>query len=195
MKAVAFNGSPRKRGNTYDMIMKVFEKLEKDSISCEVVQVGNENIHGCRACGACSKNKNNQCVFQDDLVNDALWKMMDADVVILGSPTYFAALTPEIKALIDRCGYVARANGGLLKRKIGASVVPVRRAGALNVFQALNNFFFINEMIVPGSSYWNLSVAQKPGDFTEDAEGVETMETLGENISWLLQKIKSRQKI
>jgi len=87
MKAVAFNGSPRKRGNTYDMIMKVFEKLEKDSISCEVVQVGNENIHGCRACGACSKNKNNQCVFQDDLVNDALWKMMDADVVILGSPT------------------------------------------------------------------------------------------------------------
>jgi len=73
--------------------------------------------------------------------------------------------------------------------------VPVRRAGALNVFQALNNFFFINEMIVPGSSYWNLSVAQKPGDFTEDAEGVETMETLGENISWLLQKIKSRQKI
>jgi multimeric flavodoxin WrbA len=172
-------------------IMKVFDKLENNSITCELVQVGGENIHGCRACGACGKNKNNQCIFRDDLVNDALSKMMDADVVILGSPTYFAALTPEMKALIDRCGYVARANGRLLKRKIGASVVPVRRAGALNVFQALNNFFFINEMIVPGSSYWNLSIARKPGDFTEDAEGVETMETLGENISWLLKKIKN----
>ena len=117
--------------------------------------------------------------------------MMKSDIVILGSPTYFAALTPEMKALIDRCGYVCRGNGGLLKRKIGAAVVPVRRAGALNVFQAINNFFFISEMIVPGSSYWNLSIAGKPGDFTEDAEGVETMETLGENISWLLQKIRT----
>ncbi|MBL7006164.1 MAG: flavodoxin family protein [Spirochaetia bacterium] len=191
MKAVAFNGSPRKLGNTYDMIMKVFEKLENNSISCEMVQVGGEYIHGCRACGACSKNKDTQCIFRDDLVNDAIVKMMASDVVILGSPTYFAALTPEMKALIDRCGYVSRGNGGLFKRKIGAAAVPVRRAGALNVFQAINNFFFISEMIVPGSSYWNLSIARKPGDFAEDAEGVETMETLGENISWLLKKIQS----
>ena len=122
-------------------------------------------------------------------MNEYIQKMIDANGIIIGSPTYFASLTSETKALIDRAGYVTRGNGNLLKRKIGAAVVSVRRAGALNVFQAINNFFLINEMIVPGSNYWNLAIGGAPGEVTSDQEGLDTMDRLAENIVWLLKKI------
>ena len=135
--------------------------------------------------------KNGRCVIEDDIINSCIEKMVEADGMILGSPTYFSNLTPELKALIDRAGYVARANGEMFRRKVGASVVAVRRAGAMHVFNSINHFFFISNMIVPGSSYWNMSLSRDLGDFEKDEEGIETMKNLGRNMAWLLKKINS----
>lgn len=172
------------------MIRAVFRELEKEGIATEFVQVGGTDIRGCRACGKCRENKDNRCVLKDDGVNDHVKKMLEADGMIIGSPTYFSDLTSEAKALIDRCGYVARSNGNQLKRKVGAAVVAVRRAGSIHVFDSINHFYTINEMIIPGSSYWNMSLALMPGDFEKDAEGVETMKNLGANMAWLLKKLE-----
>ena len=190
MKAVAFNGSPKKDGNTAHMIKLVLSDLEKNGIGTEFVQVGGELLHGCKGCGMCRQNKDMKCVAAGDKMNEFIKKMAEADIILIGSPTYFADLTPETKALIDRCGYVSRSNGNFLKRKIGAAVVVARRAGAVHVFDSINHFFSISEMIVPGSSYWNLSLSLMPGDFENDAEGVATMRTLADNISWLMEKLK-----
>lgn len=189
MKVVAFNGSPRKGGNTEMMIRKVFEVLEREGIECELVQVGGNLIRGCSACGKCKELQNGRCIFNDDPVNGWIEKMVKADGIIIGSPTYFAAINSETKALIDRAGYVTRSNGVMLRRKVGAAVVAERRAGALNVFQAINNLFLVSEMIVPGSIYWNLSLSRDIGEFEKDEEGNRTMTALGENMAWLLKKI------
>jgi multimeric flavodoxin WrbA len=116
--------------------------------------------------------------------------MAEADGIILASPTYFADVSTEMKALIDRAGFVTKANGGMLKRKVGAAVVAVRRAGAIHAFDTINHFFFISEMIVPGSSYWNIGVGREKGEVESDAEGVKTMQVLGENMAWLLKKLR-----
>jgi len=189
MKVVAFNGSPRPNGNTALMIREVFKVLEGEGIECELVQIGGKYIRGCQACGKCREFQNTKCIFDDDLINECIQKMLKADGIIIGSPTYFASLTSETKAFIDRVGYVTRGNGILLKHKVGAAVTAVRRAGALNVFQAINNFYLISEMIVPGSSYWNLGIGREEGDVSSDEEGMKTMETLGKNMAWLLKKL------
>ena len=116
--------------------------------------------------------------------------MLAADCIILGSPVYFSMMTPELKAFIDRAGYVARANSDMFKRKVGAAVVAVRRAGAIPTFDAINHFFLISQMIVPGSSYWNIGVGQKKGDVKNDEEGMKTMIDLGNNIVWLLKRLR-----
>jgi multimeric flavodoxin WrbA len=189
MKVVAFNCSPRKDGNTAHMIKTVLSKLEAEGIETEFVQVGGTDIRGCRACMACSKNKDMKCILPDDGLNSYVEKMAEADGIIIGSPTYFADLTAEAKALIDRGGYVLRSNGNPLRRKVGVAVVAVRRAGGIHVFDSINHFFSINEMVVPSSSYWNVSLARVPGDYENDAEGVKTMETLGDNMAWLMKKL------
>jgi multimeric flavodoxin WrbA len=191
MKVVAFNGSPRKNGNTSLMIGEVFKVLEKEGIECELVQIGGKLIRGCQACGKCREFQNTKCIFDDDIVNECIAKMIGADGIIIGSPTYFAALNAETKALIDRAGYVTRGNGVLLKKKVGAAVTAVRRAGGINVFQAINNFFLVSEMMVPGSSYWNLGVGREIGEVLDDEEGMKTMETLGTNMAWLMKKLNS----
>jgi multimeric flavodoxin WrbA len=189
MKVVAFNCSPRENGNTSHMIKDVLKTLESNGIETEYVQVGGNLIRGCKACGACGKTKNGKCAFDDDIVNSCIEKMLDADGIIIGSPTYFADLTPEAKALIDRAGYVTRAKGMALKRKVGAGVVAVRRAGAIHVLDSIGHFFTINEMLVVGSSYWNMSLARLEGDYEKDDEGIRTMRDLGENMAWILKKI------
>ncbi len=191
MKVVGINGSPRKDGNTAAMIHAVFGELETEGIGTELIQVGGELLHGCTGCRACFSMKNGRCVIEDDIINSCIEKMVEADGMILGSPTYFSNLTPELKALIDRAGYVAKANGEMFRRKVGASVVAVRRAGAMHVFNSINHFFFISNMIVPGSSYWNMSLSRDLGDFEKDEEGLETMKNLGRNMAWLLKKINS----
>jgi multimeric flavodoxin WrbA len=192
MKVIAFNGSARKDGNTALLIKKVFEGLESKNIETELIQMAGKPVHGCMACGKCRELKNGRCINDKDDINKYISKMAEADGIILGSPVYFANLTTEIKALIDRAGYVSMANGGLFRRKIGASVVAVRRAGAIHVFNSLNHFFFINQMIVPGSSYWNIGIGREPGTVAKDEEGLQTMLTLGENMAWLLSKVNSK---
>lgn len=191
MKVIGINGSPRKDGNTAAMINAVFRELETEGIGTELIQVGGELLHGCTGCRSCFSMKNGRCVIEDDIINSCIEKMVEADGIILGSPTYFSNLTPELKALIDRAGYVARANGEMFRRKVGASVVAVRRTGAMHVFNSINHFFFISNMIVPGSSYWNMSLSRDLGDFAKDEEGLETMKNLGRNMAWLLKKINS----
>ncbi|MBQ7406063.1 MAG: flavodoxin family protein [Candidatus Methanomethylophilaceae archaeon] len=189
MKVVAFNCSPRANGNTAHMIATVLKVLEDHGIKTEMVQVGGNDLHGCRACQGCSRNKDMRCVLSDDMLNDCIEKMVSADGIIIGSPTYFSDLTTEAKALIDRAGYVTRANGMVLKHKVGAAVSAVRRAGGICTFDSINHFFSINDMITVGSSYWNVSLSRVPGDYEEDAEGVKTMEDLGESMAWILEKI------
>jgi multimeric flavodoxin WrbA len=189
MKVVAFNGSARKQGNTTKLIEYVFEELEKEGITTELVELAGKHPHGCIACYQCFKNKDRRCVVETDCINECIEKMDEADGIILASPTYFADLSSELKALIDRTGMVAKANGDMYKRKIGAALVARRRGGAVHVFDSINHFFTIGQMIIVGSSYWNIGVGREKGEVTGDDEGVQTMRTLGQNMAWLLKKI------
>ncbi|MBI5639429.1 MAG: flavodoxin family protein [Nitrospirae bacterium] len=188
MKVVAFNGSPRKEGNTWHAIRTVFAEIEKDGISTELIQLGGADIRGCRACYKCFETKDRRCIQQDEL-NSFVEKMIDADGIIIGSPTYFSNVSTEVKALMDRAGLVSRANGNLFKRKVGAAVVAARRAGAVNVYMNINLFFGIGHMIIPGSSYWNIAFGRNPGEILKDEEGMATFRDLGQNIAWLLKKL------
>ena len=191
MKVVGFNGSPRKDGNTNILINAVFAELQKEGIETEIIQVGGSNIRGCIACMKCFENKNKECSVNKDIVNTCLTKMYEADGIILGSPTYFGNVSSEIKALIDRAGMVSRANAYMLRYKVGAAVVAMRRGGATEAFNAMNNFFFLNQVIIPGSVYWNFALGREKGEVEKDNEGMLTMKTLGENMAWLLKKIKN----
>jgi multimeric flavodoxin WrbA len=191
MKVVAFNGSARKDGNTAILIKAVFSELDKEGIETELVQLAGKRIQGCIACFKCFKNKDRRCAVKKDVLNECLEKMLDADGIILGSPTYFADVTAGIKALIERAGLVCRANDDLLRRKVGAAVVAVRRGGAIHVFHSLNSFFFISQMIVPGSIYWNMGLGLDKGAVENDEEGLRTMQILGQNMAWLLKKLQA----
>ena len=190
MKVVAFNGSPRKGGNTSKLINYAFEELGKEGIETELVELAGKKLHGCIACYKCFASKDRRCAVTDDGINECIEKMDSADGIIIGSPTYFAGITPEAKALIDRCGMVSRANGDMFKRKAGAAVVAVRRGGAIPVFDTINHFFTIGQMIVVGSSYWNIGIGRNVGDVDGDEEGVKTMRDLGANMAWLLKRIR-----
>lgn len=189
MKVVAFNGSARKGGNTARLIGVVLEELESRGIVTELVELSGKNIAGCIACYKCFKDKNGRCAVDDGIVNECIDKMLEADGIILGSPTYFANISANMKALIERCGMVSRANGDMFRRKVGAGVVAVRRAGAYHVFNSLNSFFLIGQMIVVGSSYWNIGIGRDPGEVMKDEEGIKTMKDLGQNMAWTLEKL------
>jgi multimeric flavodoxin WrbA len=190
MKVVAFNGSARKDGNTAILINHVFEELKKEGIGTELVQLAGKKISGCNGCRKCFETRDKQCAIENDIINECIGKMVEADGIILGSPIYFADITPEIKALVDRAGYVTKANDDMLRRKVGAAVIAVRRAGAIHGFDTLNHFFFISQMIVPGSMYWNIGIGREKGDVENDQEGVETMRVLGQNMGWLIKKLQ-----
>lgn len=189
MKIVAFNGSSRKNGNTAHLLNFALEEAAAAGIETELIELAGQPLKGCIGCFKCSKQKNGRCAMEDDAVNDYIAKMVAADGILLGSPTYFADVSASMKALIERCGMVTRANGDLLKRKAGASVVAVRRAGASHVFSSLNFFFLISQMIVVGSSYWNIGIGRQPGEVANDEEGVRTMRDLGRNMAWLMKKL------
>jgi multimeric flavodoxin WrbA len=189
MKVVAINGSAQKDGNTSVLINYVLRELEKEGIETEMIQLSGKKIRGCMVCLKCFQNQNQRCSVTNDVLNECLEKMLAADGIILGSPVYFSNVSTEMKALIDRAGFVAKANGDMFRRKIGAAVVAVRRAGSLPTFDALNHFFFISQMIVPGSSYWNMGIGLQKGDVEKDEEGIAIMKTLGQNMAWLLKKV------
>jgi multimeric flavodoxin WrbA len=189
LKVVALNGSARKGGNTAILLKTVLTELEKDGIETELVEMSGAKIHGCLSCRECSKKKDGRCAQTNDMGNVYIDKMARANGILLGSPTYVADVSPEMKALIDRACLVSKANGGMFRHKVGAGVVAVRRAGAMHAFDALNHFFLISEMIVPGSSYWNIGIGLEPGDVEKDKEAMQTMRTLGQNMAWLLKKV------
>ena len=186
MKVVAFSGSARKGGNTALLLRRVLDVLEAEGIETELVELAGAKVQGCTVCLKCREITDARCHGRNDAINECIAKMDSADGILIGSPVYFADVSPETKALLDRTGYVARANPELLARKVGAGVVAVRRAGAMHALDSINHLFLISQMIVPGSSYWNLGIGGPLGAVEEDAEGMRTMETLGRNMAWLL---------
>ena len=189
MKVVAFNGSPRKGGNTNALLTRVCARLEQHGIETEIIKIGGELLSGCTACGACFKTKNMSCIIYNDPVNEWITKMVEADGILLGSPTYFADMTPEMKVLIDRAGYVTLANGSALAGKVGASVACARRAGTMHTINSMNHFFTISQKIVPGHHYWNMGYGAARGESEQDVEGMQTMDNLAENMAWIMKCI------
>lgn len=191
MKVVGFNGSARSDGNTAILLRTVFAELDREGIQTELIQLANEHLQGCGACYRCFKQKDERCSVDTDPINEYIAKMAAADGILLGSPVYFADVTANMKALIERTGMVARANGDLYQRKVGAGVVAVRRAGAIHAFNSLNHFFTIGQMIIVGSSYWNVGIGREPGAVSSDEEGIRTMQRLGQNLAWVLTRLKT----
>jgi multimeric flavodoxin WrbA len=189
MNVIAINGSARLDGNTAILLKTVLGELEHEGIHTELIQLANEHLQGCGACYRCFKQKDERCSIDTDPVNEYVAKMAAADGILLGSPVYFADVTSNMKAFIERTGMVARANGDLYRRKAAAAVVAVRRVGAIHAFNSLNHFFTIGQMIVVGSSYWNVGIGREPGAVSADDEGMKTMRQLGQNMAWVLRKL------
>ncbi|MCF8336021.1 MAG: flavodoxin family protein [Bacteroidales bacterium] len=189
MHVLLFNGSPRKNGNTARLLTRMADVFSEYNMNNEFIQLGGTAIQGCRACLECRENKDERCVIDDDSVNEYIQKMKKSDAIVVGSPVYFSQMTSETKAFIDRCGYVIKGNGNLLSRKIGAAVTVARRAGMMPAFHSITDFFFINDMIVPGSHYWNVAVGKDPGEVQNDEEGYRIVTRLAENMIWLHKKI------
>jgi multimeric flavodoxin WrbA len=188
MRVIAFNGSARKDGNTARLITEALGPLEGAGVQTEMIQLAGKPLSGCRACYRCKANQDQRCSVTEDLLNEHLQRMIEADGVLLASPTYFSDVSSEMKALMDRAGMVARVNGDLLKRKLGAGIAVARRGGAMHTFDTLNHFFLIGQMIVVGSSYWNLGFGGAKGEVEKDEEALSVMRTLGENMAWLLPR-------
>ena len=189
MKVVAFNGSPKKEGNTYQAIKIAAEQLERENIEVEIIHVGNKKILGCTGCNSCFKTRDEKCII-DDEVNIWIQKMKQADGIIFGSPVHFSALSATMKAFLDRAIYVGSANNSLYRHKVGASVIAVRRSGGIPAFEQLNNYICYSQMLMPTSNYWNVIYGQKPGDALEDAEGNQIMRVLGKNMAWLMKLVE-----
>lgn len=190
MKVIAFCGSGRKKGNTALLLNGVLEPLAGAGAETELVELAGNEIRGCMGCYVCFLEKNGTCVLKKDIVNDCIGKMAAADAIIFGSPAYFSDVSSEMKALIDRSGMVGRANGDMYRRKLGAAVVAVGRAGGIHAFDTMNHFFLTSQMIVVGSNYWNIGIGPEKGDVVEDDEGMKTIRLLADNLVWLLHKLK-----
>ncbi len=191
MFAIAINGSPRKGGNTEILLKEVLGQLSEAGWETELVKVGGTSIRGCIACNMCMKNKNRLCAQSKDKFNEIFAKMAKADAIICGSPTYFAAVSADLKALLERAGFVALANGNVFAGKIGAAAVAVRRGGATHAFDTINHMFQMSRMIIPGSTYWNMGFGLDKGDVGADEEGLNNMRHLGKTIDWLGKAIQS----
>ncbi len=192
MKVIAFNGSPKKEGNTYHAIKLVTDELEKEGIETEIIHVGNKKIRGCIACNQCFKNRDERCGgITDDEVNDWIQKMKEADGVILGSPVHFAAIAGTMKSFLDRAFYVASANNNIFRHRVGAAVVAVRRSGGIPTFDQLNKYINYSDMLIPTTNYWNVIHGAKPGEALQDEEGVQIMRLLGKNMAWLLKLVEN----
>ena len=190
MKVVAFNGSPKKEGNTYHAIKLVADELEKEGIETEIVNIGNRKIRGCMGCNKCRENMDEKCIFDDDAVNEMIQKLKDVDGVILGTPVHYTDMSGTMKSFLDRLFYVNGANGNFLRHKVGVSVVAVRRSGGLTALNQLNSYLNYSEMIVPTSYYWNVIHGKTPGEVLKDEEGVCTLKTLGRNMAWAMKLVE-----
>jgi multimeric flavodoxin WrbA len=193
MKVIAFNGSPHAEGNTYCLIRHTLDEVGKAGIETEIIQIGGKSVHPCTACWKCFENRDGKCVLAKDMVNECIGKMAGADAIVIASPTYFAGVSPEIKAFMDRAFFVAKANGDLFRHKLGAGIAAERRSGAVCAVDTINHYFGISGMFTAGSRYWNNAKGLQPGDVESDEEGIDTMRQLGENIAWFVKKAHKRQ--
>ena len=193
MKVVAFNGSPKPAGNTYGALTLVGTELQQAGIDFEIVHIGNKLIRGCTACNGCAKNQDERCVIAGDEVNDAIQKAKAADGILLGSPVYFSGVAGTMKSFLDRLFYVAIANKGLFRHKVGATVVAVRRTGGSATFDCLNHYINYSEMLMPSSNYWNIIHGTVPGEVDQDLEGQQIMRLLGKNMAWLMHLVAAGQ--
>ena len=187
MKVIAYNGSPRKNGNTSILIQTVFKQLNKEGIETEEINIGLKNYRGCIGCMKCAELKNGKCVINTDDLNNQIEKIKEADGLILGSPIYCANVTGQMKTFIDRVSMVSAVNGDLFARKPGAAVLAVRRAGAVQGLNTINAFFTIGQMLIVGTTYWNMGFGMQEGEVFKDEEGIQTMTNLGKNMAWLLK--------
>ncbi|HUH66439.1 MAG TPA: flavodoxin family protein [Syntrophales bacterium] len=188
MKVTGFNGSPRKDGNTTTLMSYLLQEVAKEGIETEVVQLSDKTIHGCIACYKCFENKDKRCAVKNDAANEYIEKMIAAQSIVLGSPSYFQDVTAEMKALVDRAGFVGLANGRMYRNKIGASVSCYRRSGGTHTIETMNHFFLSNELIIAGRA---ASVARDKGDVEKDQEGIANARALGQKIAWMMKKLYS----
>jgi multimeric flavodoxin WrbA len=193
MKVIALNGSPHKNGNTAYALNVVGEVLQTEHIDFEIVEIGALHIRGCIACNQCIAT--GKCSISNDILNDTLLKMKEADGIIIASPVYYSGIAGTMKCFLDRAFYVASANGDWFRHKVGAAVAAVRRTGGSMTFNALNHYLSISEMLVPTSNYWNVIHGLKPGDAAQDAEGIQIMTMLGKNMAWMLKMREQTKEI
>jgi multimeric flavodoxin WrbA len=187
MRVVAINGSPNKSGNTYHALKMAGLKLEENGIDFDIIHVGNKIVRGCIACGLCRKNQDEKCSITTDVVNEVVQQMKNADGIILGAPVHYSGIPGTMKSFLDRAFYVAGSNGGLFRNKVATAVVAVRRTGGSSTLDQLNHFLTYSELILATSNYWNVIHGCAPGEVLPDAEGVQIMDVLGNNMAWLLK--------
>ncbi|MFA6872909.1 MAG: flavodoxin family protein [Bacteroidaceae bacterium] len=191
MKVIGICGSTRKEGNTSLIINKVFQELKKQGIEVELIELYNKDIDYCKGCFACKGKQS--CVFKKDDFEEIFNKLVAAEGILLGSPVYSADVSAKMKTFLDRAGVVVATNPHLLQHKVGASVSAVRRAGGMQAVDAMNHFLLNKEILVVGSTYWNMVYGFNKGDVLEDEEGMRNMQNLGQNMAWLLKLISSAQ--
>lgn len=191
MKVIAFNGSPKRQGNTAQALQIVLGELQAAGIETELIQLGGQKVLGCLGCRKCMETKNKHCIRTDDDVNLYIDKMLEADGIIIGTPVYTSNVTAEVKAFIDRVCFVGKANDFMFQKKVGAPVIVATKGGATFAYSAINLMFGISQMITIGSIHWNMALGRDPGDIWKDEEGIRTFHVLGKNMSWLLQKLNS----
>lgn len=189
MKVLAINGSPNAKGNTYHSLKIITASLDKQGIETEIFHIGKKPIRGCTACGVCAKKQNKQCVFDDDIVNLGIQKILEVDGIILGSPVHFSGMSGGMKSFLDRVFYVQGVNNGLFRHKVGSAIVTVRRSGEIATFDQLNHYLLYSEMVVPSGNYWTGIHGRTAGEVLEDEEGVQSLEVLANNMGWLMKVI------
>lgn len=185
MKVLLINGSPKKNGNTFLALSEVATALNNNGVETEIISIGAKAIQGCIACQKCIEL--GRCVFKDDLYNRLRESLKEADGLVVGTPVYYAGPNGSLCAILDRLFYSASE---FLSYKPAASVAVCRRGGATATFDRLNKYFTISNMPVVSSQYWNTVHGMMPGEAAQDAEGLQTMRTLGKNMAWLIKNLK-----
>lgn len=188
--ALAISGSPRINGNTQTLLQRCLNRMGEQGVSGELVTLANKTVRGCKACGGCAESRDGTCLgVTDDDFQEVFDKMVKADIIVVGSPVYFGSATPELMALLDRAGYVGRASGNLFSRKLGGPVAVARRAGHNFTYAQLMFWFMINDMVMPGSTYWNVGLAREAGAINADNEALATIDRFADNLVWLSNKL------
>lgn len=190
MRAIAICGSPREEGNTENLLERCLGILAAAGIPGEMVRLAGRTITPCTACGQCRERKDHTCpgVMGDDFA-DIYHRMAAADIIVVGSPVHFGSATPALMALLDRAGYVGRASGNPFSRKLGGPVAVARRAGHNFTYAQLLLWYMINDMVVPGSSYWPIAFGREIGEVDSDQEGLASVDRFAHNLAWLAGRL------